>query len=149
VPSPPSAPTGLSAASLSGGRISLLWNAVSNAQIYRVYREPGTNLAAPAVLVLDNITSNNVLDLPPSDGSYRYGVRAGRLGAESGISNVVIAVSDRTPPPAPTNVVAALAASGVQVSWQQPGGPSPHHYNIYRNGNLIGSVTVVAPIVDY
>jgi fibronectin type 3 domain-containing protein len=148
-PSAPAAPTGLSAVSLAGGNISLSWNVVSNAQIYRIYREPGTNPVPPVVLVMDNITTNVAVDLPPSDGPYRYGVTASRLGAESGLSNVVVAISDRTPPPAPTNVAAVLAASGVQISWQEPVGTVPDHYNIYRNGTLIRSVAVVSPVVDY
>ncbi|MGA2174885.1 MAG: choice-of-anchor tandem repeat GloVer-containing protein [Verrucomicrobiota bacterium] len=150
LPSAPAAPSGLSATSLAGGYVWLAWNAVSNAQIYRVYREPGTNLVPPAVLDLDHITSNGVADLPPSDGSYRYGVTASRLGSESGISNVVVAVSVRTPPLAPTNVTANLAASGVQISWQEPaGGTTPDHYNVYRNGTLIQTVSSVSPVVDY
>ena len=56
------------------------------------------------MLDIDRITSNSVVDLPPADGLYRYGVTASRLVSESGISNVVVGVSDRTPPLAPTNV---------------------------------------------
>ena len=149
LPSPPAAPTNLAAASLAGGFVKLSWNTVSNAQIYRLYRQPGTN-PAPAVLDLDNLTSNSVVDLPPADGPYSYGVSASRLGSESGISNVVIGVSDRTPPPAPTNVTVALAASGVQVSWQESsGGNPPDHYNVYRNGALIAQVSGLVPVTDY
>ena len=150
LPSAPAAPLGLSATSLAGGYVSLAWNTVSNAQIYRLYREAGTNWTTPAVLDIDEITSNGVVDLPPADGLYSYGVTASRLGSESGISNVVAGVSLRTPPLAPTNVTASLAASGVQISWQEPaGGATPDHYNVYRNGTLIQSVSGVSPVVDY
>ena len=150
LPSAPAAPTNLVATSLAGGFVRLDWNSVSNAQIYRLYREPGTNLVAPSVLDLDNITSNSVVDLPSTNGAYRYGVTASRLGSESGISNVVIGVSDSIPPAAPTNVTVTLAASGVQVTWQEPsGGKTPDHYNIYRNGTLIQRVSSITPVTDY
>jgi hypothetical protein len=149
LPPPPAAPAGLSVQSLPGGKVGVSWNAVSNAQIYRLYREAGTNLVPPAVLVLDNITSNSVVDLPPADGFYRYGVSASRFGSESAISNVVVALSSRTPPLAPTNVLVTLAASGVQITWQEPTGQTPDHYNIYRNGTVIKTVTSITPVLDY
>jgi hypothetical protein len=150
LPSPPAAPTNLVATSLAGGGIRLSWNTVSNAQIYRLYREAGTNLLAPYTLDLDGITSNYVVDLPPGDGLYSYGISASRLGSESAISNVVIATSDRTPPAAPANVTVSLAPSGVRVAWQEPsGGETPDHYNVYRNGMLIQSVSTTGPVVDY
>ena len=152
LPSPPAAPSGLAATSLPGGQISLSWNTVSNAQIYRLYREPGTNFTLPSVLDLDNLTTNIVVDLPPADGLYSYGVSASRLGSESAISTAVLADSDRAAPPAPTNVAVVLAASGVQITWQEPSGAgllTPNHYNIYRNGTLIQTVATVTPVMDY
>ena len=149
LPTSPPAPTGLSAVSLPAGAIHLSWNVSSNAQMYRLYREPGTNPVPPAVLVADNISSNSFSDLPPVDGYYRYGVTASRLGSESGLSNVVIALADRVAPPAPTNVMAALAPSGVQITWQEPAGGAVDHYRIYRNGTLVASVAAIAPVIDY
>ena len=150
LPSPPPAPTNLVAANLPGGSIRLSWNPVSNAQIYRLYRETGTNFVLPYLLDLDGITSNYVVELPPGDGQYSYGVSASRLGSESSISNVVIATSDSTPPAAPVNVTVSLAPGGVQVAWQEPsGGETPAHYNIYRNGALIQTVSAVGPVIDY
>ena len=150
LPSAPPAPAGLAATSLPGGQVSLTWNAVSNAQIYRLYRQAGSTLVVPTVMVIDDITTNNVVDLPPADGVYSYGVTASRLGSESGILNPVLALSDRAAPPAPTNVAVALAASGVRITWQEPsGGLIPNHYNIYRNGALIQTVATVTPVVDF
>jgi choice-of-anchor C domain-containing protein len=149
LPAAPADPTGLSAVSLPGGYIRLTWNSVSNAQIYRLYREPGTNFTLPATLDIDDITNTTVTDLPTNDGFYAYAVSASRLGSESGFASALIAVSDRTPPPAPTNVVVALAASGVQISWQQPPGETPDHYNVYRNGALVVTTPGTGPVVDY
>jgi hypothetical protein len=149
LPSAPAAPTNLAAVSLPGGQVSLTWNAVGNAQIYRLYRETGTNLTLPGVLDLDNITTNSVVDSPPADGLYSYGISASRFGSESAISKVVVALSDRTPPAAPTNVLVQLAANGVQITWQEPSGQTPEHYNIYRNGVFLQSSSSIVPVTDY
>ncbi|HEX3716951.1 MAG TPA: DUF642 domain-containing protein [Verrucomicrobiae bacterium] len=149
LPSSPADPTGLSAVSLPGGYIRLTWNSVSNAQIYRLYREPGTNFTLPGTLDIDNITNTTVTDLPTNDGLYAYAVSASRLGSESGFASALIAISDRTPPPAPTNVTVVLAASGVQITWQQSPGEIPDHYNIYRNGAQIDSTRTIMPVIDY
>ncbi len=149
LPSPPASPTNLTAKSLPGGYIELSWNAVGNAQIYRLYREAGTNFVVPAVLDIDNIASTTVTDLPPADGLYSYGISASRLGSESAISNVVTALSVSTPPPAPTNVQVQLAVVGVQITWQEPSGETPDHYNIYRNGAFLQAVSSIVPVTDY
>ena len=149
LPSAPADPTGLAAVSLPGGYIKLTWNPVGNAQIYRLYREPGTNFTLPGTLDIDNITNDTVTDFPTNDGLYAYAVSASRLGSESGFAGALIALSDRTPPPAPTNVAVALAASGVQISWQEPPGATPDHYNVYRNGTLVGTTSGPGPAVDY
>ena len=152
LPSPPAVPSGLAATGLPGGQIRLSWNTVSNAQIYRLYREPGSSFTLPGALDQDNLTTNVVLDLPPADGVYSYAISASRLGSESALSAPVLADSDRTAPPAPTNVAVVLAASGVQITWQEPSGAGlliPNHYNIYRNGTLIQTVATVTPVVDY
>jgi len=149
LPPPPAAPTGLSAVSLPGGSIRLSWNSVSNAQIYRLYREPGTNFTIPGPLDIDNITNVFVTDLPTNDGLFAYAVSASRLGSESGFASALIAFSDRTPPPAPTNVAVALAPSGVAITWQQSPGEIPNHYNVYRNGVLVTTTTGTGPIIDF
>ena len=150
LPSPPNAPLGLAAKSLPGGYIKLSWSAISNAQIYRLYREPGQTFSLPGALDLDNLTTTTVTDLPPSDGYYIYGISASRLSSESAISNMAIASSVRVPPLAPTNVSVQLASRGVQITWTEPFGPNvPDHYNIYRNSNLVATVIAPIPVTDY
>jgi hypothetical protein len=150
LPPPPNAPTNFTATSRPGGYIVLSWNTVANAQVYNLYREAGTNFTLPGTLDLTNLTSITVTDLPPADGYYVYGITASLLGSESAISNTVIGLSDRTPPPAPTNVQVQLAASGVQITWDEPtGGETPDYYNVYRNGSVIQSVQQIVPVTDY
>ncbi|MHB8519117.1 MAG: FG-GAP-like repeat-containing protein [Limisphaerales bacterium] len=148
LPTPPGQPIHFEAVSLAGGRVQLTWSNVPNAEIYRVYSETGTTFVVPTVLVADNLATNSYIDLPPADGSYRYVVTASRRGSEGTNSIVRVAVSDRTPPPAPANVAVQLVATGLQVTWQAGAGETPDHYNIYRNGTLISTVRAVAPLID-
>lgn len=149
LPSPPGQPVGFHVSSLSGGRVQLNWNSVPNADIYRVYSQPGTNfLLTPTNLVADNLSSNSFIDLPSTDGFFLYAVTASRRGSDGTNSITRIALSDRTPPPMPVSVAAQLAATGVQISWQAGVGEPADHYNIYRNGTLIRTVNAIAPVID-
>jgi hypothetical protein len=147
VPSAPAEPIGLAARSLPGGRVQLTWERVGNAESYRLYREPGTQ-GAPGVMVSDNITSLVLIDTPEQDGTYRYAVSAERRGAESTHARVVVAASDRTPPEAPADLQAVLAAAGVRITWRQPAGDAPREFRLYRNDMLIRTMTGVAPVFD-
>ncbi len=148
LPSAPETPTNFVARTIVGGLVRLTWNAVTNADIYRLYREPGSNTTAPTALVADNLSTNGLDDLPSADGRYTYAVTASRRGSESNPSKIVVGVSDRTPPGAPTNVAAELASSGVQISWRPPAGEKPFKYLVYRNGVLIGSTSTGTNLVD-
>jgi len=150
LPSPPGKPVAFLASSLSGGRVTLTWLPVTNAEIYRVYSDPGTNqFDTPTTLIADNVVTNRYVDLPPADGYYEYSVTAVRRGAEGSNSITRVALSDRTPPSAPTNVALQLVASGLQITWQAAaGGTFPDHYNVYRNGTRITTVGYVTPVLD-
>jgi hypothetical protein len=149
LPTPPGQPVHFEAASLSGGRVQLTWTEVPGAEVYRVYCEAGTNYTiVPTNVVADNVVSNSFIHLPDTDGPYRYAVTALRRGSEGANSIVRVAVSDRTPPPAPTNLTAQLAANGLQITWQPGTGETPASYNVYRNGALINSVGTVTPVID-
>ena len=148
LPSAPETPTNLVAQTITGGVVRLTWSVVTNADIYRLYREPGSNTTAPTVLVADNLSTNRLDDLPPADGRYTYTVTASRRGSESNPSRIVVGLSDRTPPGVPANVAAELASSGVRIGWQPPAGEKPFKYLVYRNGQLIGSTSTGTNLVD-
>ncbi len=141
VPAPPAQPVNFHWSSLAGGQVRLTWNAVSNAETYRVYREPGTNLfQTPTVLAAEMVSSNSYTDLPAADGSYRYVVSAVRRGSEGTNSIVRAAVSDRTPPGVPGTPTVQLLANGVRVVWTASAGEVPNYYRVYRNGTQISTV---------
>jgi hypothetical protein len=148
LPRAPGQPVNFHVTSLSGGRVQLSWNAVSNAEIYRVYSQPGTNfLLTPTNLVADNVVSNSYIDLPAADGSYLYVVTASRRGSEGTNSITRVAISDRTPPPVPTGLAVQLLSSGVRVSWQPGVGEAPANYKVYRNGSSIRTLNSTS-IID-
>ncbi|MBI3867281.1 MAG: VCBS repeat-containing protein [Verrucomicrobia bacterium] len=146
LPKPPGQPVNFQVASLSEGRVRLSWNSVSNAELYRLYSQPGTNiLLVPTTLVADNILSNSWVDLPPADGYFLYVVSAVRRGAEGTNSITRAVLSDRTPPSAPIQVAVQLLSSGVQVAWKPGTGEAPYSYKVYRNGQLIRNLGGAEP----
>ncbi|HTI72392.1 MAG TPA: fibronectin type III domain-containing protein [Candidatus Limnocylindria bacterium] len=138
-PSAPAAPTIFEVASVPGGGIKLAWTPITNAEIYRVYSKPGTN-GTPVDLVTDGLTDTVYTNFPPADGYYRIAVTASRRGAEGTNSNIIIGLADSTPPPAPTNLVTELAASGVDIKWQRGEGKAAFTYRLYRNDVLIQTI---------
>ncbi len=150
-PNAPGVPVGLKATTLAGGKIKIEWNAVSDAQSYRIYREAGNSGVTPVVKVAEGITATEWLDeSTPADGFYRYAVRAFRVSVEGSPSGTLNALSDRTPPSPPQNLAVDLTSSGLRIAWTAPSeGLMPHHYNVYRNGVKIRTVTTPQPVLDF
>ena len=135
---PPGAPT---ASSLAGGIVRLNWEAVAQAESYKVYRKAGPCDSEPDVLVAEGMVDTSYQDTPPADGTYCYAVSADRRGSESDLSTGTEAVSDSLAPNVPENVAVNLGAAGVIVSWNSPSdGEIPARYSVYRNGSLIRTV---------
>ena len=122
---PPTAPTGLVATATSPTQVNLSWTAsTDNVGVtgYRVERCQGagcTNFAEIA-----STTNTNHSDAGRQPGTvYRYRVRAldaaGNLGGYSSIATATTpAVSDTSPPTAPTGLTAAAAGGGqVNLGW--------------------------------
>ena len=98
----PQAPTGLSAAALSGGQVRVAWQKpAENAAGYNLYRaQADFGTAAEAVRVNASLlAAASFTDLPPADGPWHYRVATvDSAGNESELSAGMSAVSDRTPP---------------------------------------------------
>ena len=71
----------------------------------------------PTELVAMNLTGTSYTDLPLADGTYCYGVTTDRRGAESAMSIVVQALSDRLAPDVPEGAAVNLGAAGVRITW--------------------------------
>ncbi|MCP3866752.1 MAG: hypothetical protein GY703_01370, partial [Gammaproteobacteria bacterium] len=153
VPQATDAPMDFNVESRPGGEVLLNWGAVDKAETYRVYRSNSDCSVTPDVLVATDLTILAHLDLPDTDGVYCYGVATDRLGAESPLSILRPAASDRVAPSAPANPAIALQATGVQIQWDRPGsGEMPAYYRLYRDGVLVRTIhdsSAQVSVLDY
>ncbi|MDA3926312.1 MAG: chitobiase/beta-hexosaminidase C-terminal domain-containing protein [Kiritimatiellae bacterium] len=141
LPEPPPAVTDLRASiDQKDGVIKLAWLAVLEAESYRLYRQAEVSGSVPDMLVASNLTAATYEDLPLEDGFYRYVVCSERRGSPAEPSPIALGYSDRTPPPIPQNLTAALSSNGVRVEWEySTSGEQPTKFRVYRNGTLIRS----------
>ncbi len=116
-------PAGLVGRALSGGRIALVWQGVTGAAGYRVFRRSGINAFE---MVASEVGTNSWVDLPPADGRYEFAVASVRRAADrmtvGQVSDPVAVDSDRTPPIRPEGFSVVLARNGVFARWSQPPG---------------------------
>ncbi|MDP0500164.1 MAG: FG-GAP-like repeat-containing protein [Verrucomicrobiota bacterium JB022] len=148
LPPPPAAPAYFAADTLPGGQIRLVWAPSELASTYALYRVPSSQSGIPNVLIAQGIAATEYVDLPPTDGTYRYVVTASRLGAESAPSITVTGLSDRVAPAAPLNLQATLGYTGVQLTFDNSSGePNPHHWVLYRNGTPVGSHSPILRVI--
>ncbi|YCM44551.1 FG-GAP-like repeat-containing protein [Verrucomicrobiaceae bacterium 227] len=149
-PDPPGQVTGLTGQILSGGRIRIQWSSAPRAEAYKLYREPGSEGGTPTLLVEGGIADLFYVDLPPSDGLYRYSVVGSLRGADGLPSGVLVAESDRVPPEVAESVSAQLLVRGVEVSFEAPSsGTPPSSYRVYRGASLIRTLAQPGTITDY
>ena len=121
---PPSAPSGLSAAS-APGTINLNWGAsTDNVAVtgYHVERCTGTGCASFAEIGTTTGAISYSDSAVISGSSYSYRVRAndaaGNLGGYSNTASATASTPDTTPPSAPSGLTAtAVSASQINLSW--------------------------------
>jgi hypothetical protein len=148
LPQPPVAPTGLTAESLPSGAVRLSWDAVANAQSYRLYR--AASGSEPETRVATDIVGTTTIDVPPTDGDYDYAVSGFRYGAEGAPSEIATGTADSVPPGAPEAVSLSSLSSGILIEWQPPTArETPAYYTVYRNGVPIGPAVFGLLAVDY
>ena len=130
--SAPAAPTDLTA-STDGDSVSLSWSAVSLASSYKVYRD-----GEFVVSVSDTGFSESGLD----DGTYIYEVASVNDYGESvdkASVSVDINIDSSSAPAAPTDLTASTDGDSVSLSWSAVSSVSS--YNVYRDGELLNSVS--------
>ena len=149
---PPSAPTGLTAAASSCSQINLSWSASTDSggsglKGYNIYRN-GTFLKQ----VLAPATSTSDTGLSAQTG-YSYTAsavdNAGNQSAQSTAASATTpSCTDTTPPSMPLGVFAtAVSSSQINLSWSpstDTGGSGLAGYNVYRGGVLIGGTTLTS-----
>ena len=133
----PNAPTGITA-TVSGTQIYIIWNSVSNATSYKVYR---SSSASGSYSQIGSATSNTYLhDSNPLIGYNYYKVKAVNSAGESDYSPVA-SCNYVTVPDAPTNVTATVSGSQIHVSWGSVS--TATSYKVYRSSSANGSYTQI------
>ena len=137
-PTPPAAPTNLTANAVSSSQIDLDWddNTELDLSHYNVHRS--TNIGGPYSQVATNVTLSQHSDTGLSASTtYYYVVTAVDTASnESGYSNEA---SDTTyapdlPPAAPTDLTAnAVSSSQIDLDWDDNTEPDLSHYNVHRS----------------
>jgi fibronectin type 3 domain-containing protein len=128
-------PTGVSAAALSSSSIQIMWNSVSGAVSYTVYRS-GSSSGTYTSVSIGSATSYT--DTSVSGGAiYYYKVSATGANGAGAQSAYVSAI---TLPVTPTGVSAtALSFSSIQIVWNAVSGAAS--YALYRSGDSGGAYT--------
>jgi fibronectin type 3 domain-containing protein len=131
-PSPPAAPTGLSAKATSDTQIDLAWTAPAGTlQSYTIFR--GTAAGAEASAPLETgVTQTTYADATVSTGkTYFYKVEAVNSALAGAPSNEASAFAE-VAPAAPTALGAKAASnSRINLAWTAPAGPI-QSYSLYR-----------------
>ncbi len=146
---PLAAPNSLVGKALSGGRVSLTWEAVEFAAAYQVYRQgPGDADLLPLTLVEGNTVYE---DQTNTDGDYVYAVASVRREnseeSVSGMSSTVEVEADSIAPNAPRNLALDLVPQGIRAQWEEPIYTEPVTCAIYRSDQTeITSVAGLTPL---
>jgi titin len=121
-PTPPAAPSGLTAQAVSSGQINLAWTDNSTDETgFFIERCTGAGCSnfAQIATVEANVTSYSNTGLTAST-SYSYRVGATNAGGNSDYSNIASAVTQAAPalPAAPSNLAAsAVSRSQINLAW--------------------------------
>jgi fibronectin type 3 domain-containing protein len=113
------------------GEVTLSWTAVANATSYEVRRD-GVSIG--------NAATTSFIDQTAANGhTYSYDVVAHNTAGSSPVSTSVSASPTATAPAAPQGLFAPAGDNSVDLAWL----PSDRAtgYNIYRDGNLIGTTS--------
>jgi hypothetical protein len=146
---PRGGPSNLAARTQAPTQIGLSWtNNAGDATGFKIESCQGSGCSSfkEIATTAADATSYKNTSLSPLT-SYSYRVRAYNGKANSGYSNVATAntARDNNPPAAPMGVTAvAVSFSKISLSWNpaREGGSGVGGYNVYQNGERIGSTAV-------
>ncbi len=139
---PPATPRGLQAKADNQGKVTLIWQANSDADLYayKVYRAVDDNdmiyvheLNAKDATKDERVTQVEILDVH-SEAEYRYAVSALDVTENESAKSASVKVSlpDQVAPVAP--VIAAVNAvdNALEIRWQPTPSPDVAGYHLYR-----------------
>ena len=129
----PARPTSVNATA-GDAEVTLTWTAVSNATSYEIERD-GVKLAT-------SLSTTYVDQTAVNGHTYSYNVIAHNSAGDSAVSTSVTATPVASAPAAPSGLFAPAGDNSVDLAWL----PSDRAtgYNIYRDGNLIGTTSATS-----
>ena len=133
-PSPPAAPSSLTAQAVSSSQIDLAWTDNADNELgFAIERSPDASAWTQVDTVGADVTSYQDAGLEPST-TYYYRVYAYNAAGNSATSNVASATTgaDTTPPAPPTNLAATAMDSRVDLTWSANAEPDLAGYTVYR-----------------
>jgi len=146
-PTPPAAPTGLSATATGSDQINLSWSDNSGDEdAFEVQRSPdGTSFSLIATLGA-NVTSYSDTGLAGGT-TYYYRVAATNAGGSSGYSNVASATTTLPQPPSsPSGLTATgVSDSAIDLAWT-PGSSNETGFAIERSDSGAGNYSQIATV---
>jgi fibronectin type 3 domain-containing protein/regulation of enolase protein 1 (concanavalin A-like superfamily) len=130
VPTPPAAPLGFTATSISASQIDLSWMSASGAASYHVKRS--TSSGGPYTTIASDITSTSYSDVGLGESTlYHYVVSAVNTVGESPNSEQASATTFTNPPAIPLGLVSStFSTSQINLSWTATSGATT--YNVKR-----------------
>ena len=154
-PSPPAAPTGLSASAVSSARVDLTWtDASTNEDGFSIERATGTGAFSSLATVGGNVTSYSDTSVQAST-SYTYRIRARNPSGFSGYSNTATVTTPAvivTAPAPPSGLTAtAVSSTRITLSWTDASS-NEEEFRIERaagGGTFAELVTVPAGATSY
>jgi hypothetical protein len=116
LPTPPTAPSNLTANAITDTQVNLSWTDNSNNESgFEIQRKEGGGIFSLIDTVQGDVTSYEDKTVS-GETTYYYQIRAYNVGGNSGFSNTT---SVTTPPIAPSNLNAeVLSSSKIRVTWQ-------------------------------
>lgn len=146
-PPAPSVPMGLTAKAFKGGKVTLAWKPVTDAQGYELYRQGAGDSTPVPVASLTGSNGLTYSDTTPADGSYAYTISSiGLLAAESSQSDPVSVVTDATAPPVTGSPTLSMTGNGVKAEWQAGAGETAAYYRLYRSSGQIINISGLTPV---
>jgi fibronectin type 3 domain-containing protein len=156
---PPSAPTGLSAAAPTSATVNLSWTASTDnigVTQYKIYRVTGSSWGSGTTTALTTISAPAGSTVTYNDSAvsagtaYTYEVTAldaaGNQSTHSSAATVTTpSAVDKTPPSVPQGLHStAVTTNSISLAWSastDTGGSGLAGYHVYRDGSLVGSPT--------
>ena len=139
----PDAPTGVSA-TVSGSRIYVSWNSVSNATSYKVYR---SSSASGSYTLIGSPSSTYYYDNSPLTGYNYYKIKAVNSAGESSYSSYASCnyTGGTTAPNAPTGVsvtnTGTSSSPQLKISWNSVSNATS--YKVYRSSSASGTYSQI------